>query len=157
MKVSASPIQMKQMLYTKIYVEPVEFEESKKPEEIWAPLFDFEGVVIKTEIQCVIAEGQEEDPENFMISIAVSIPNEDKKGKRAPYSISLHADAWFEISKTILPEKRESLISVNGASMMIGAIREQVSLLTARSVYGPMTLPSLRVLPPIDDDIKIGK
>jgi len=147
MKVSASPIQMKQMLYTKIYVEPIELEESKESKEIWAPLFDFEGVAIKTEIQCAIAEGQEEDPKNFMISVAVSILNEEKKGKRAPYSISLHADAWFEISDTILPENRENLIGVNGASMMIGAIREQVSLLTSRSVYGPMTLPSLRVLP----------
>lgn len=48
----------------------------------------------------------------------------------------------FRINKDVPLEKRYNLISVNGCSMLYGAIREQVMNITARSVHGMLVLPT---------------
>ncbi len=144
MEVTISPIQMKQLLYTKIFIEPFFF---KSDEEIWAPNYNFDGVSIKTNLGCALAEGQESNPKNFKLRLILNILNDEEESKESPYNVEIEADAWFEISDHVKAEARENLICVNGGSMMIGSIRELLTQLTARSVFGPMTLPSLRLLP----------
>jgi preprotein translocase subunit SecB len=142
---SLSPLQMKQLLFTKIKVEAYDYpEETETP---WAPTFDFDGVTINTEVMTATQEGQEEDPRNFLVMVKISIPNAPNTQKNSPYTVEIHAQAWFEISSDFEKEKRESIIAVNGSSMIVGAIREMLTQLTARSLFGPLTLPSLRFHP----------
>lgn len=141
-KVSSSPLQLKQIIFSKIEVEAVvdndhEFEAD----------FDFDGVLINTEVMTAIREGEEADPQNFMVALKYEIPNEEGQEKKAPYNIVLEAQGWFELAPIYDIEKRKDMVTINGASMIVGAMREMVSQITGRSINGPMTLPSLRFTP----------
>ncbi len=145
-RIEASPLQLKQLLYSKIQVEAVDTVDAA-PEDMWAPAFNFEGVVIDSEVLLVVQEGQEEDPRDFMMLLNLSVRNDSENGgKLPPYTFDIHSQAWFEMKPIFDIEKRESLVRINGASMIVSAMRELLTLLTARSSYGPMTLPSLRFL-----------
>jgi len=52
----------------------------------------------------------------------LAILNEEGKGKPAPYTIDMEAYAWFEISPNFPTTDRESLVRINGASLIIGSI-----------------------------------
>ncbi|MFK0570339.1 hypothetical protein [Endozoicomonas sp.] len=140
--VSFSPIQVKQLLFKKVLIEP------RKPvdddEGLWAPQFDFEGVEIKTDIMTAYDEN-EDDPTHFMVCVRIQIANEKKDGaKLAPYTVDVEGQAFIHLLAPFPAEMRESIVSVNGSTVVVGAIRELVSQLTSRSLYGPMVLPTLR-------------
>lgn len=142
--IEASPLQLKQLLYSKIQIEAVDALD----EDMWAPTFNFDGVAINSEVLLVVQEGEEEDPKDFMMLLKLSVRNDSEEdGKLSPYTFDIHSQAWFEMAPIFDVEKRESLVRINGASMIVSAMRELLTQLTARSVYGPMTLPSLRFLP----------
>ncbi|WP_338725912.1 hypothetical protein V8687_20215 [Shewanella baltica] len=141
-KMTHSPLQMKQLIFTKISVESNENIENA--DEIWAPTYDFDDVIIQTESITASKEGEEDDPRDYLVRIRVTISNEIEESKASPYDIDIHAQAWFELDPIYDLGKRESIVSINGSSMVIGAIREMLTQLTARSIFGPMTLPSLR-------------
>lgn len=137
--VNPSPLQLKQIIFSKVSVEAAPEDTEFEAE------FDFDGVVINTEVMTAIREGEEDDPRNFMLALKYEIPNEE--GKQAPYSIFLEAHGWFELAPIYDIDKRKDMVTVNGASMIVGAMREMVSQITGRSANGPMTLPSLRFVP----------
>ena len=142
-QISLSPLQVKQLLFTKVAIEPYNFSDDQ---QIWAPTFDFKGVSIKTDLMTAMKDGEEDNPQNFLVSVRIAIPNDsDTDGKIAPYTIEVEAQALIELEPVFGIEERHSIVSVNGSTVVIGAIRELVTQLTARSVYGPMTLPTLRL------------
>jgi preprotein translocase subunit SecB len=59
------------------------------------------------------------------------------------YDVQICAAGTVEIAEEIPPDKRERLAVVNGLSMLYGACREMVLGITARSMYGACSLPSL--------------
>lgn len=144
-QLAVSPLQLKQLVFTKIYVEPSACETEEEEDALWAPSFDFEGVNLGTEIMMGEDSRQKNEPRDFNMILTLKINNET--GKKAPYKVELQAQAWFVLA-AYEPEKRKSLVHVNGGSMIIGAMREMITQLTGRSIYGPMVLPSLRLLPP---------
>ena len=141
-QVQLSPLQMKQLIFTRVFVEIA--DSLDKANELWAPNFDMDGVNVLTEISMGTLENQEDNPINFMITLRLAILNEAEESKKAPYKIDIVTQAWFEISSGIELDKREDLVRVNGASLMMGATRELIILLTARSGFGALTLPTLR-------------
>ncbi len=141
--IEASPLQIKQLLFTKIEVEANLGEESGG---FWAPDFDFQGVVIHTDVSVEAEEEPDEGPQGFFVQVKLAVFNDpDDEGKMAPYSFEIHSHAYFELFPAFDVERREKIVRVNGASMIVGAMRELLTHLTARSVHGPMTLPSLRI------------
>lgn len=144
-QVQLSPLQMKQLIFTKIIVELADSLE--KTSELWAPSFDMNGVIVLTEISTAMPDDQIANPVNFMVTMRLAILNEKEGSKKAPYKIDIAAQAWFEISSGIEIGKREDLVRVNGASLIMGAIRELVIQLTSRSGFGALTLPTLRFMP----------
>lgn len=143
--VELSPLQMKQLIYTKVRVElSTGLDEA---EQYWAPNFDLDGVEFLTEVTTAYPEEQADDPKNFMVALRFAILNEAEGKKRAPYTIDIHAQAWFELKPGLPVEKREDIVRVNGASMLLGSMREVISQLTARSGFGPLIVPTLRFLP----------
>lgn len=144
-QVQLSPLQMKHLIFTKIVVELADSLE--KTGELWAPNFDMNGVTVLAEISTAMPDDQVNDPINFMVTMRLAILNEKENSKKSPYKIDISAQAWFEISSGIEIEKREDLVRVNGASLIMGAIRELVIQLTSRSGFGALTLPTLRFMP----------
>jgi len=140
-----SPLQLKELLYKKVLIESA--VDLTEVESYWAPTFDFDGVKMVTDLAVGVAKDQQDDPRNFMVEMKVAIPNEPEDGKRAPYTIDIQAQAWIEVADGIAKEKRREIVEINGASLILGAIRELVLQVTGRSGLGPMLLPTLRFLP----------
>ncbi|KEQ19308.1 protein-export chaperone SecB [Endozoicomonas numazuensis] len=137
--VSLSPLQTRQLLFSKVLVEPCDFPADEK---IWAPGFDFKDVKIETTLEVGCKEGEEEDPRNYLVTVRILIANE--QGKKAPYTVDIEAQAWIELQPVFDIDKREAIMCVNGPTVVAGAIREVVTQLTARSFYGALVLPTLR-------------
>lgn len=135
----ASPLQLKHLLFTRILVDPeVPFEQA---DTFKAGEFSFEDVVFHVNLTAAVAAGQEENPHDFMIKLHVGISNE--KDTRAPYKIDIGVLGLFTCSEKIEIEDRNNIVTVNGASVLYGAIREQVATLTSRSYLGSMVLPTM--------------
>jgi preprotein translocase subunit SecB len=142
--VELSPLQLKQLVFTQVLIEAAAGIE--KSEEFWAPGFDYLGVQINSEVEISVPlEQQEEQPKDYLVKVKLAIPNED--GKVAPYRLLLEAYGVFELAPDFAPDTRDDIVRVNGASMIIGAMREMVATVTARSAFGPLTLPTLRFQP----------
>lgn len=103
-------------------------------------------MLIRTHIEVDPKEVDEAGFKKFVVAMILQIPNSDEDEVLAPYTIDVQAQALFEMAPMEDEEKRESLMKINGASVIISAIREQITQITARSIYGPLTLPTLRVL-----------
>lgn len=146
--IETSPLQLKQLIFGRVHVEAV--DSSRLPDDVWAPTFDMNGVLIQNQIDVIPRESEDKKFKQFVVVVAFKIPNPEGDGTTAPYSIDMEAQALFEIVAMDDEKQCENLVRVNGASIIIGAIREQVTQITARSVYGPLTLPTLRVLPKSD-------
>ena len=143
--VGLSPIQMKSLIYTKIIVElSTGFE---GVDANWAPDFNLDGTEFLTEVSTAWPSDQAEDPRSFMVTLRFAILNTNTEKKQAPYTIDLYAQGWFELAPAIPISRRKDLVHVNGASMIFGSMRELVLQLTARSGFGPLTLPTLRFMP----------
>jgi len=146
MAMELSPLQLKQLIFTRLHVETAAALD--QVETLWAPTFDFTGVTIKVDVSLSTPEAASPDQSAlFMLTVHLNIPNEPGNGNIAPYTIDMAAQAWFELAPAFASEKREELVSINGASLVVGAMREMVQQMTARSAFGPMLLPTLRFLP----------
>lgn len=133
-----SPIQLQHVIYTKVTVLPRDPDSESTIEAIG---FDFEDVKIHATVGIAVKEGQEKDPRDFLVSLEIVIDNKD--GKPAPYSVDVGVMGLFNVLPSLAKEKREDLLTVNGASILYGAIREMVLNLTSRFAAGPMTLPGM--------------
>ena len=133
-----SPIQLKHVIYSKVFVEPLAIENQ---EPTPAPEFDFKGVNVRAKISFGQKAGEEADPREFFVSLEIEIDN--KIGKQTPYSVSMSVLGLFNVLPGLAVEKREDLIVVNGASILYGVIREMTLSLTSRFAAGPLTLPGM--------------
>lgn len=59
------------------------------------------------------------------------------------YDFEFHVVGVVEVSDQTPAEKRQAFAAVNGLSLLYGAAREMLLNVTARSVFGPLNLPSL--------------
>jgi preprotein translocase subunit SecB len=59
------------------------------------------------------------------------------------YEAEIHAIGVVELVGDFSPEKREEIAAVNGLGILYSACREMLLNVTARSVYGAFTIPSL--------------
>lgn len=139
-----SPLQLKQLLFKRIHVEAN--SDVDRVEELWGPGFDFSGTKFETNLSLGVAEGQETDPRNFLVTVRLSISNTEEKS--TPYNVDIEAVGEFELAPIYPVSDREAIVHVNGASMIVGVIREMIAICTARSVFGQLTLPTLRFVPP---------
>jgi preprotein translocase subunit SecB len=59
------------------------------------------------------------------------------------YEIDIEIQGLVEVHNNFPAEKREQLAVINGLGMLYSAAREMILNVTARSVHGPMSLPTL--------------
>lgn len=76
----------------------------------------------------------------------------DVDGKPSVYSGMLRIAGYFVIHKKYPEEKIKSLIEVTASSILYGSCREMLANLTARSVHGVVSLPSISFVPPKEPD-----
>lgn len=140
-----SPLQLKQLVFGRVHVEAV--SSSRLPEDPWAPTFDMSNVLIQASIDVIPQASDNDKVMRYVVVVVFRIPNAEEEEVVAPYTIDVEAQALIEMAAVEDEKRGENLVRVNGGSMIVGAIREQVTQLTARSIYGPLTLPTLRILP----------
>jgi preprotein translocase subunit SecB len=142
--VEPSPLQLKQILFTKLSVEVA--QDTEMVAKYWAPEFDFSNTPITTRLELAVRDDQEVAPTDFKLVLRLTMGVSDETRGKVPYVIDICAHAYFQLDPAFPAENRQTLVRINGASMMLGAIREQVLMMTSRSVFGPLSLPSLRFL-----------
>lgn len=143
-----SQIQLLEMRYLGIKVWP---HQTDKDEEQDAESFNFNGVLIGEKISIYpLLEGDENSPYVVMLNVLI----ENNEGKTAPYDINVCVAGHFKVHKNVAKERIENLITVNGCSILYSAIRELVMTLTARSVNGMLTLPTVNFLDKISENPK---
>jgi preprotein translocase subunit SecB len=131
-----SPIQLIHTVYRRIAVSEV------ADSDIQSALgFDFQGVRIKAKLGGGPKKGQEQDPKDFLITLALTIENSE--GKRTPYNVDVSVMGVFKVLPSLPKERREDLVTVNGASILYGAVREMVINLTSRFPAGALILPGM--------------
>jgi preprotein translocase subunit SecB len=97
-------------------------------------------VMAEQQVGFVPVEGQ---PNQWSLQLQLKLDSADQDNPFS-YDMELMVVGIVEIISADIPvEKRESIAVVNGLGMLYGACREMVMNITARSVYGPCTLPSL--------------
>ena len=84
----------------------------------------------------------ETDEKRFLLVLSLTLGSANKDDD-APYSGELTIQGEFEVSPQYPSTARKNLVKVTGASMLYGACREMLANLTARSVHGMTSLPSV--------------
>ena len=143
-EVALSPLQMNELIYNRIQVEVNSLFEPTLIDE-----FIFDGVEIQTVIATAVKQGQEKLPIDLIVKVQICISNTGEDIKMSPYNIDIEAQAFFHLHEEFQCADRHELVRVNGASMIIGSIRELITMLTSRSNYGVLNLPSLRIVPSV--------
>jgi preprotein translocase subunit SecB len=101
---------------------------------------DFHQVEFSSEVQHL--EIKDEGSEDLKHGLALKLSVGRGENKNFPYAINLEAVGVFDASS--LPAERQvPLVLVNGASMLYGALREVLLMLTQRCMHGPVMLPSV--------------
>lgn len=126
-----SPLQLKAHRFTQLHLEAVPQGVPGTPVELenrlsWGRL--------------------EKSPLEWRVELHVSFaPSESQPG---PYKGSADVIGFFEVAESWPEENRETLVTVNGASLLYGAIREMILTLSSRCSHGEFLLPTLRFSPP---------
>jgi preprotein translocase subunit SecB len=126
-----SPLNFRELKFVKVLVEAdLDFN-------VEAGKFDFEGA----SIGWTVSHGKKEDNSHWWVACRFFIDNSETT-VRCPYLLDLQAVGIFTVSEDLKVEKHEKLVYENGSALVYGAMREMVSMITSRSVLGPLMLPT---------------
>ena len=87
-----------------------------------------------------------DNPREWKVDLKVTF--EPTKEHNLAYRGYAEVVGFFEVIDGWPDEECEALIAVNGASLLYGAIREMIMMMSARSSHGEFLLPTLRFHPP---------
>lgn len=144
----ASPVQLMQLMFKHVRVD---FDPEHQAPQVINPLtevFTFEGVSLYSEVGIGEADMNHERGRVYVVELRAVVdnaPNPEVTNQRfAPYKIDVAAEGLILIPKGAEQVgDPEDLAAVNGASMLWGAIREQVTTITSRMRAGPVLMPSM--------------
>jgi Preprotein translocase subunit SecB len=81
-------------------------------------------------------------PNHWNLQLVLKLASADQNNPFF-YELEIHAFGVVELSGEVPVEKRESIAVINGLGILYGACREMIMNVTARSIYGPCSIPSL--------------
>lgn len=153
-----SPVQLLQLFFHKV---DIKYDVEHAPAHVPNPLtsvFTFDGVAISTEVTIVGAETTHEHGQIFLVAMHLNVANDHVDGESpqvySPYKIDIEAKALVLILKGAEKiDTPENLATVNGASLIWSAIRDQVLSLTSRMPAGPVMLPTVTFHDLRDDSV----
>jgi preprotein translocase subunit SecB len=140
-----SPIQLKSFYYLllKIELDYAYKPDPEQPQARWSEL-------IQESIGEQVGFNELTDGEgpNGLYAVRLGIRLQNETEKVLPYNVEVQAVGLFEwVDKSVTDaEKKESLIRVNGLSIVYGAIRDQICTTTGRFPHGPMLLPTMNFM-----------
>lgn len=122
-----SPLQLEKRFFTKVSVVAAMGAAEKSKAKI------------KANVNC---QQHCNDKRKWMITLDVSfLPEEEAVA--VPYEIEMQIIGFFVVADDWPDDKVVSLASVNGPSVLYGAVREMVSNLTARGPHPRVDLPTM--------------
>ena len=133
-----SPLQLKRHCFTTIVLKAVERGSADAP-ALLSPDIRFER--------------NPEAANQWRLSLSLKVRSGDDK-KPFAYEAEVKVQGLVEVSDKFPEEKREQLAAINGFSILFSAAREMLLNLTARSLHGPLTLPTLNFTALVDSHRK---
>ncbi|MDH5572756.1 MAG: hypothetical protein OEY89_13400 [Gammaproteobacteria bacterium] len=93
----------------------------------------------------------EDDPKDFLLGLNLKI--EPKKADAYPYSVDISVQGYVTVLSDLPGENfdRQEFALINGSSLLYGALRDTLLMLTSRCVHGAIMLPTVNFL-----DLKNG-
>jgi preprotein translocase subunit SecB len=122
-----SPLQLKEHGFTTVRIQAVEGG-SLKADPSLKPAIWFEQVAAK--------------PNQWRLALTLQLGSQDP-AKLFAYEAELKLQGLVEVADGFLQDRKEQLALVNGFSILYSAAREMLLNITARSVYGAVTLPTI--------------
>jgi preprotein translocase subunit SecB len=99
---------------------------------------------VDPKIQVHVESGHnKEDDNDWRIVIDVTGGEEPE----FPYVFGISFAGYFRVAENYPKDQRETLVRVNGPSVLFAAAREFLSIVTARSPYPSIMLPSISFFP----------
>lgn len=144
----ASPVQLMQLMFKHVRVEMDPEHQAPQMINPLTDVFTFEGVNLSSEVGIGEADMNHERGRVYFVELRVAVdnvPNPASARQRfAPYKIDVAVEGLVLIPKGAeeLADPQD-LAAVNGASMLWGAVREQVTTITSRMRAGPVVMPSM--------------
>ena len=109
-----------------------------------------EGEIDRNDLPMLCETGyavDEENPRRHRVSLKLMI--EARPNTRPPYIGEVEVVGYFKVLDGWPEDKMMDLVSVNGPSVLYGAIREMIVNLTGRFSHGAVQIPTVR-FPPMD-------
>lgn len=144
----ASPVQLVQLMFKHVRVEMDPEHPAPQMINPLTDVFTFEGVNLSSEVGIGEADMNHERGRVYFVELRAvvdNVPNPASARQQfAPYKIDVAVEGLILIPKGAeAVADPEDLAAVNGASMLWGAVREQVTTITSRMRAGPVVMPSM--------------
>lgn len=144
----ASPVQLMQLMFKHVRVEMDPEHQAPQMINPLTDVFTFEGVNLSSEVGIGEADMNHERGRVYFVELRAvvdNVPNPASARQQfAPYKIDVAVEGLILIPKGAeAVADPEDLAAVNGASMLWGAVREQVTTITSRMRAGPVVMPSM--------------
>ncbi|ABI57648.1 protein-export chaperone SecB [Alkalilimnicola ehrlichii MLHE-1] len=128
----ASPLTLHGIEFVRVHVESDLEAETRRAEQ-----FQFDGTTLKWGLD----HGRDEDNGTWWVAVGFGTHQEDDE-PRCPYILDVQAVGIVSVSDQLPEKDHEKLAFEYGAALVYGAIREMVTNITARSLAGPLMLPT---------------
>lgn len=144
-----SPIQMISLTFRRLQIE-IDLEQWRAaPEEPTDPHALLQGVLLNTEVGCSPLPDRDGRGARHFVRVRLQVHNQldseaEPRPRPSPYLIDIEGGAVIAMEDEMAarPDAADLLL-VNGASMIWGAMREQVAQMTSRMPAGTALLPAV--------------
>jgi len=138
-----SPLQLSEIFFVHTDIKPRSGPDVTTPPAA-RTRFYFSNTDMTSTVEHAIAPDDENSSlSNVLITLRIILDGDGENPP--PYLVDVKCVGYFTISKAAFPdlEKRYDVAVVNGASLLYGAIREQILNTTLRMWYGELLLPAV--------------
>ncbi len=95
--------------------------------------------------------GHKTDPKKFIVVLELLVhPTKGRESKFYPYNIAIKGRGHFVFKDKPETDIAARILNVNGASILYGLLRGQITQITAQSVRGQFILPPLNFVEMFD-------
>lgn len=96
-------------------------------------------------------------PEEAQWQVVLQVQHVANPKRNHTYAFNLRMVGFLDVHPAYSAEKRETLLRVNGASMLYGAAREVIRSATAHGPYPAILVPSVSFYPQIDATTRVAE
>ncbi len=132
---SRAPLSLERYFYTRVSVEA---NRDFGPDDLRTPPRDVDIDVRVGMLKDANSSG--------LYQLVLGVNNLTAKEGRLPYTIDAEVVGVFRLDGEFKHDNREHLLKVNGSSILYGALREYLLMLTGRGPWGEFQIPTISFL-----------